>query len=83
MLSAIFDISLIFFDHLDLQIIEIDIFYEVILSESRFSMTLKFLDGFIQPDRLAQIKGVTDLIQRAEDLVGAGVIAPILNAGML
>ena len=74
--------GLVFFNDLDLQIIEFELLHEIILCEAGFSVTLELQNVLVQPDRLAEIKLQTDVIQCAEYFVGAGVIGGIRNTGV-
>jgi hypothetical protein len=73
-------VSLVFLDHANLKVIKVDGFYKIVLGEARLAVALKLTDSAIQPDGLPQVKTVTDLIQRPEDLVRSGVIASVLDA---
>ena len=73
----------IFFDDLNLQEITIQTFYKIVLGKTRFAVAFEFPDVFVQPDRVAQIKGETNFFQGAEHLVGAGVLMGIFNADVL
>ena len=42
-------------------------------------MSLELGDGGVQPDRLAEVKGIAYLIQRAENFVSAGVLSVIAD----
>ena len=68
---------------MNFQIVEINTFYKIILGKARLGVTLEFRDGFVQPDRLSQIELIAYFVQSAKDLVGAGIVARILDAGIL
>lgn len=72
--------GLIFLYHLNLQIVEIDSVYEIILGETGFAMAFEFADRLVEPDWLAQVELHADSVQSPEHLVGAGVVAAVFNA---
>ena len=72
----------IFFNHLNLQIIEIDAFHEIVLGETRLAVPPELGYGLVQPDRPGEVELIAHLVQRPEDLVGAGVRAAIGDAGI-
>ena len=74
---------LIFFDHLDFQIIKVDSLYEIILSESRLTVPFEISNSFVQPDWLPQIKFVAYLFQGPEHLMSARVFTAICDTGIL
>lgn len=63
-----------FLDHLYFQIIKLDGIDKAVLIETGFGMAFELVDRDVEPDRLAQIKLVTDLIQRVKYLMCAGVV---------
>ena len=69
----------IFLYHMYLQIIKIDIVNKIILGKASPVVAFEFLDGLVQPDRLAQIKCVADFIQCAKYLVCSGIVGSILH----
>ena len=73
----------IFFNHLNFQIVEINLFNETVLPEPRFVSLLEFTDRGVQPDWVPQIHFVADLLQAVEYLVGAGVISVITDDRIL
>jgi len=73
---------LIFFNYLNLQIIKINGIYKIILIESCLGVALEFLDGAVQPDRLTQVKLITDLVQCMKYLMCAGVLRFITDCGV-
>ncbi len=73
---------LIFFDYVNFQIVKINGFNEIILTEAGLRMAFEFVDGGIQPDRLSKIKLITDLVYCGKDLVGAGVCCIIADHGI-
>lgn len=74
--------SLIFFDHMDLQIIKVNLLDEIILIKMRFGVAFKLRNGGIQPDWLAKVKLITDFIQSAKNLVRACICAVITDYGI-
>lgn len=64
----------VLFDHLDLQEIEGDFFDKAILPEACPAQAFEFGDVGIQPDGLAQVKFITDIVQSMKNFVSAGVI---------
>ena len=62
----------LFFDHMDLQIIEINGFDKAVLRKACLVMEFEVSDIGIQPDRLAKIKSRTDLFQRLKNHGRAG-----------
>ena len=72
----------IFFNHLNLQIIEIDAFHEIVLGETRLAVPPELGYGLVQPDRTRQIELIARLVQSPEDFVGARVLAVIGDAGI-
>ena len=64
----------VLFDHLDLQEIEGDFFDKAVLPETSPAKALEFGNVGIQPDGLAQVKFITDVIQSMKNFVSAGVI---------
>ena len=74
---------LIFFNYLNFQIIKVNALYKVILCETGLVMAFEFSDGLVQPDRLAQIELIADVLQGTKNFVGAGIIAAVCNAGIL
>lgn len=75
--------KLIFFDHMDLQIIKFDLFNEIILIKPGFVVPLEFCNGGIQPDGFSEIELVTDFVQCPKDLVCTGVVTGITDDGVL
>ena len=69
---------LIFFYYLDFEMIEFDIFYETVFSESCFGMSFEILDILIEPYGLGQIESKAYFLQWIKDLVSAGVLGVIL-----
>ena len=59
---------------MELQEIKIDLIDKTVLEEAGLCMPLEFSDIRIQPDGLAQIKGIAYFIQCLEDLMGPCVI---------
>ena len=49
--------------HLYFQIIKINRIYKIILIKSSLGMPFKLCDRGVQPERFAQIKFITDLVQ--------------------
>ena len=76
-------IQLIFFDHFYFKIIEIDLFHEIILAETRFAVAFEIVDRGVQPERFSQIELDADFIQRAENLVGPCISRGIADDGVL
>ena len=62
------------------QKIKIDLIYKAVLGETGSCMPLKFPDVGIQPDRLAQIKGIAHLVQCLEDLVSSCIITVVADS---
>ena len=75
--------TLIFFDDLNFQVVEFDAFYKVILCKTGFAVALKVCYGFIQPERPAQVKLHTYLVQSPKNLVGPGIRAVVSDTGIL
>ena len=73
----------IFFNHLNFQIVEINLFNETVLPEPRFVSLLEFTDRGVQPDWVPQIHFITNLLQTVEYLVCAGFITVIADDGIL
>ena len=73
----------IFLDHLDFQIIEIHAVHEIVLGEPGLAQALEIRYGLVQPDWPGEVELIAHLVQRPEDLVGAGVRAAIGDAGIL
>ena len=67
---------------MNLQIIEINRIYKVILIESCLIVSLEFINIMIQPDWLAEIELITDRIQRIKNLVCSGVVRIIADHGV-
>lgn len=65
--------KLILFDHMDFQVIEINAVDKIVLGKSGTVMAFEVLDGFLQPDRLAQVECIADFIQCPENFMGSGV----------
>lgn len=74
---------LIFFDYLDFQIVEIDVFDEIVLRKPHFAAALEICNVFVQPDRPPQVELSTDFVQSAKYLVCACICAAVLNTGVL
>ena len=55
---------------MDFQIVKIDTVNKIILGKPGFAVAFELGDGLVQPDGLAQVKLITCLFQRTEDLVG-------------
>lgn len=64
---------------MDLEKVKVNTVDEIVLSKPRLAVTLKFRNGLVQPDRFAQVEPQADFIQRAENLMCARVVTPILN----
>ena len=73
----------IFLDHLDFQIIEIHAVHEIVLGEPGLAQALEIRYGLVQPDRPGEVELIAHLVQRPEDLVGAGIRAAVRDAGIL
>lgn len=73
---------LILFDHMDLQIIKVNLLDEIILIKTHFGVAFKLRNGGVQPDWLAKVKLITDFIQSTENLVRAGICAFIADHGI-
>lgn len=72
------DLFSVFFDYLYFQIVEIDFFDPVVLTEFGFAVALEIRNIGIQPDRNSQIPGVADTVESPEYFVRPcffGVIA--------
>ena len=54
---------ILFFNNLNFQIVKLDGIDKVIISKSRFIMTLKFFDIMFKPDWFAKIKNIADFIK--------------------
>lgn len=74
---------LIFFDHLNFQIVKVNAFYKIVLCKPYLAVTLKVGYGFVQPHGPSQVKLAAYFIQCMEDLVGPGVGAAVFDAGVL
>ena len=74
---------LVFLDHLDLQVVEFNMFNEIILIKAGLIMLFEIPHCGIQPDRISQIHLITDLLKSVKDLVGSGIIAVITDNGVL
>ena len=68
---------------MNLQVIEGDFFYKIILIEASLIVSLEFRDGGVQPDRLAQVELIAGCIQSLEDLVGSRLGGIVLYYGIL
>ena len=64
----------LFLCNLNFQIIKLQRFNKIILCEPRFRSPFKLRNIRIEPDRLRQIPGITDFIERTEDLVRSGIL---------
>lgn len=64
----------VFLNDMDLQIIKIDGFDEIVLPKAGFVMPLEFLNGRIKPDGFAQVKAAAYLVYGVKYLVGACVV---------
>ena len=73
----------ILLENLDLQKIEVDGFHKIILREACLGIALEVGDGFVKPDRSAQVKLLTGLCQGMKNLMGSGIIAGIFDADIL
>ena len=73
----------IFLNHMNFQIIEINAFHKIVLSEPHLAVPFKIRYGLVQPDRPGQVEPQAYLIQRPEDLVGAGVCTAVGDTGIL
>lgn len=74
---------LIFFDYLNFQIVKIYALDEIVLSKPHFAVALEVCDGFVQPDGPRQVKLEADFIQSPEYFVRAGILAAVVDAGIL
>lgn len=63
----------LFLCNLNFQIIKLQRFNKIILCEPRFRSPFKLRNIRIEPDRLRQIPGIADFIERTEDLVRSGI----------
>ena len=72
-------IHLIFFNYLDLQVVKINLFNKIILVKTRFIMLLEKADRSIQPDGIAKIQLIADLLQAVKNLVCPGLLAVITD----
>ena len=72
-------IHLIFFNYLDLQVVKINLFNKIILVKTRFIMLLEMADRSIQPDGIAKIQLIADLLQAVKNLVCPGLLAVITD----
>lgn len=74
---------LIFFDHLDFQIIKVDGLYEIVLPKTNLGKTLEICFIAFQPEGHADVQLVAGFVQGAIDLGGPGVFGWIFNADRL
>ena len=64
----------VFLDHLDLQVVEFNMFNEIILIKAGLIMLFEIPHCGIQPDRISQIHFITDGFQPPEYFVGSGIL---------
>lgn len=74
--------SLILFDHMNLQIVKINVLHKGIPGKSCFGMPLEILDIGVQPDRLAQVEFHADVMQCTKNLVCARICGIITDHGI-
>lgn len=74
---------LIFFNYLNFQIVEVDVFYKVVLCKPYLAVAFKIRYGFVQPHRSPQVKLAAYFIQSMEDFVSPCVGAAVFDAGIL
>lgn len=72
----------IFFDDLELQIIERDLLDKTVLPEAGLGMLLELADIAVEPDRFAEVKTDADFIKRAKDLVCPRILAIVNDHGI-
>lgn len=72
----------ILFDHMNLQIIKINIFNKIILCEPGLVVTFKILNIGIQPDRLAEVKLITYFIEGMKDFMRSRIIPVVTDNGI-
>lgn len=72
----------VFFDDLELQIIERDLLDKTVLSEAGLGMLLEFADVAVEPDRFAEVKTDADFIKRAKDFVCPRILAIVNDHGI-
>jgi len=65
---------LVFFNYMNLKIVEINRVDEAVLREPRLVMSFEICNCRVKPDRLAQVESIADLIKRMEYLAGPGSI---------
>ena len=73
----------VFLDHLDLQVVEFNMFNEIILIKTSLIMLFEIPHRGIQPDRISQIHLIADFLKSVKNLVGSGIIAVITDNGVL
>lgn len=73
----------LFFYNLYFQVVEFDGIYEVVASESCFVMSLEFFDVVVEPDWLAQVEFVANLIECMKYFMCSGVICLITDHSVL
>ena len=71
--------EIVFFDHIDLQIIEIDLLHKGVFCKARPRMSLKIADHRVKPDRHCQIKFRACLFERPEHFMCSGIVRGILD----
>lgn len=72
----------VFFDDLELQIIERNLLDKIVLPEAGFGMLLEFADVAVEPDRFAEVKTDADFIKRAKDFVCPRILAIVNDHGI-
>ena len=71
--------EIVLFDHIDLQVIEIDLLHKGVFCKARPGMSLEIPDDCIKPDRHRQVKLCAGLFQRPEHFMCPGIIRGILD----
>ena len=69
----------IFFDDLDLQIVEGNLFYERSATKPCLGGSLEILDIIVQPYGHGKVQGGTGFFERIKDLVGSGIRCIVFN----
>ncbi len=72
----------VFFDDLELQIIERNLLNKTVLPEAGLGMLLKFPDVAVEPDRFAEVKTDADFVKRAKDFVCPRILAIVNDHGI-
>lgn len=72
----------IFFDDLELQIIERDLLDKTVLPEAGLCVLLEFADVAVEPDRFAEVKTDADFIKRPKDFVCPRILAIVNDHGI-